>query len=201
MGPARGIRYPAPSVDPTTTPVSDAAAWLAPALLCGVGALLVLGTVCAWLLWRQHELLAALGGRLAALDRLAEIERATSALAAARGDLDLRRIEHALVDLRDAQRRLEDALLRAVERGASGASGGAPASPDLADAITNRLLALGYERVQIAGSAEDLGRLAAADGDVLVEARKSGVAHKGRVLVRGGRIHAVEIQPPFAVFP
>ncbi|TAJ17867.1 MAG: hypothetical protein EPO68_08785 [Planctomycetota bacterium] len=178
--------------------MNDAAAWLAPALLWLVGALLVLGAVCAWLLWRQHELLAQLGGRLAALDHLAEIERATRVLADARGDLDLRRVEHVLVDIRDAQRRVEDALLRSVERTSGDA---APAAPNLADAITNRLLALGYDRVQLAGTDEELGRLALTDGDVLVEARKSGVAHKGRVLVRGGRIHAVEIQPPFAVFP
>jgi len=182
------------------TPTTQAAAdWLGPALLWLVGALCVLSAFSAWLFWRQQELLAELGGKLAALERLAGIETSVRGLSDARGDLDLRRIEHVLVDLRNAQRGLEDALLRAIERGS--AAGAAPAAPGLSDAITNRLLALGYERVQIAAAADELARLESADGDVLVEARKSGVAHKGRVLVRGGRIHAVEIQPPFAVFP
>jgi hypothetical protein len=182
-----------------TPPPQAVADWLGAALLWLLGALCVLSAVSAWLAWRQQELLAELGRRLAPLDRLTEIETCLRGLSDARGDLDLRRIEHVLVDLRDAQRRLEDALLRAIERGS--AAGAAPAASGLSDAITNRLLALGYERVQIAAAADELARLESTDGDVLVEARKSGVAHKGRVLVRGGRIHAVEIQPPFAVFP
>jgi hypothetical protein len=172
--------------------------WIGPALVwIGVLIALLVGC-CAWQIWLQRQRLCELSERLALLDKLEGVERAVSALAAARGDLDLRRLEHVLVDLRDGQRRFEDALLRAIEH--PRASGGAQA-PGLSDAIVNRLLSLGYERVQLAAPAEQLARLETGDGDVLVEARRSGVAHKGRVLVRAGRIHAVEIQPPFAAFP
>ena len=48
---------------------------------------------------------------------------------------------------------------------------------------------------------EKLLELVARDGEILIEANKSGVLHKGRVLVRSGRIANVELHPAYSIFP
>ena len=179
----------------------EATFWLA------LGAVLVAlaATVGVWTLVARAREIQREGERLAVLE---QIQHKLSELVAAREDLDLRRVEHLLIDLRDAQGRLEDALLRSLEavrgRGASGAGealvsiGGAEG---LGERVVNRLLALGYERVQIVTRPEKLVELAARDGEVLVEARRGGVLHKGRVVIRGGRLADVEIHPSYSIFP
>lgn len=185
-------------------PIEAAAGdWLAASLpwiaLAGLLALAATA-VGVWLLVRRAR---EDHGRADTLAALESIREALARLAAERADIDLRRIEHVLVDIRDAQRRLEDSLLRALEAARTNepASPSAPGADHLAERATNRLLSLGYERVQIVTAAAELARLSESDGEVLVEARRQGVLHKGRVLVRGGRIHSVELNPPFAVFP
>lgn len=191
--------------------------WLGVLLLAGVAA----AVACLWILVQRSRPLEGLGERLEGLD---EIRRSLARLVEQRGDLDLRRIEHVLLELRDAQRRLEDALLRASQTPRS------PSAPDalppqareggagLAERVVNRLLALGYERVQIVTPTGELDRLAAGprpgsngggaddepapgSGEVLVEARRAGVLCKGRVQVRAGALLEVELQPAYTVFP
>jgi len=117
-------------------------------------------------------------------------------------------VEHLLIDLRDAQQRLEDALLRSLEAvrgpalaGEGAGPGSASGGEGLGERVVNRLLALGYERAQIVTPSEKLLELAADDGEVLVEARQGGVLHKGRIVVRGGRLTDVDVHPSYSIFP
>ncbi|HVS11884.1 MAG TPA: hypothetical protein VMS76_18605 [Planctomycetota bacterium] len=190
-----------PSADPSLPVwVVTSLPWLAGALVLAAAA----GAVGTWLLLARVRELERLGGKLDALERL---ESALAKLAAERGDLDLRRIEHALLEIRDLQRRLEDALLRTVQ--VARAPGGAAASAGegtagLSERIVTRLVALGYERVQLVTPLAEMDELCASEstsGDVLVEARRNGVLCKGRVRVRGGVLAEVEMQPAYAVFP
>jgi hypothetical protein len=162
---------------------------------------------------------AALLARLRALERglgalalLEDLKRAVGGLAEREDDLDLRRLEHVLIDIRDGQRRLEDALLavsegprsavEAPERGAPGAPGARGSRPvELADRVVTRLLALGYERVLLVTPHAELAALVDGDGEIVVEARRDGAICKGRVAVRGGRITEVQVQPAYSAFP
>jgi hypothetical protein len=132
-----------------------------------------------------------------ARDLLEELKKRLDRLLAGGADLDLRRVEHLLIDLRDGSRRLED-LLVGVREGRSVESDAlVPAvAPGLGERVVNRLLALGYERIELV-----TGPPLEAEGQVLVEARREGVLHKGRVLVRAGRIEGVEIMPAYSIFP
>jgi len=140
------------------------------------------------------------------LDGLQEIDEKLGRLVADRDDLDLRRIEHLLLDLRDTQQRLEDALLRTLEAG-RGASANAdalalPLKPEaVGERVVNRLLALGYSQVEIITRFEKLAEIGGKDGEVLVEAKREGVLHKGRVTFRSGRLADVEMRPAYAIFP
>jgi len=160
--------------------------------------------------WTIVARLRALGAEGRRLEVLEEIDAKFGKLLSERDDLDLRRLEHILLDLRDTQKRLEDAFLRTVESGLSASGGpvepGAQlmvpgGAPGIGERVTNRLLAMGYERVQIITRTEKLAELASKDGEVLVEARREGVLHKGRVLMRGGRMSDVELHPAYSIFP
>ena len=158
--------------------------------------------------WRMLARVREVADRTRALEHLEELTRDVRALASDRSDLDLRRIEHVLVELRDTQIRLEDALLRhaeatreAILRGDSSTALAIPAGDGIGERAVNRLLALGYERVQLVTRAEKLAELSTRDGEILVEARRDGVLNKGRVLVREGRIANVELHPAYSIFP
>jgi hypothetical protein len=150
------------------------------------------------------------------LEALEQIRSALQALAKERSDLDLRRIEHVLIEMRDGQRRLEDAILRATQNALQSAlqatrsgahddpGAAALANPDdPAQRILARVLAQGFERVQIVPDSAEIQRLIAAGGlqEVLVEARRNGVLCKGRVLLRDGAVTDVELTPAYTMFP
>lgn len=168
--------------------------WLGAALLLVAAA----GLVALFLLLRRVGELARLGARL---DALGEIQSLLARHVGQRGDLDLRRIEHALLEMRDGQRRLEGLLLRTVE-GARAGQAGATSGGGLAERIVDRLLVLGYERVQLVSAP---GELAAAEGggelEVLVEAHRNGVLCKGRARLRAGTLVDVEMKPAYSTFP
>lgn len=177
--------------------------WMAEAQLWLAAAAVVLLAACAaglWTLVARFRKLADYGRRLDAVedlrDQVARLVGGTEAL-------DLRRIEHVLVDLRDGQHRLEDALLRAVERAPRDSGRGVDAAlpAALGERVVNRLLSLGYERVQLVTGSAELDGLERADGEVLVEAHRQGALCKGRVLVRGGRISEVQVKPTYSAFP
>ncbi len=192
-----------PPLDPTTAPDWLPYALFAAAVIAAAAA--VAAAIGVWLVAARTR---SLDGRAAALDRVEAIAGDVKRLADDRGDLDLRRVEHVLIELRDAQVRLEDALLRHAEatrgalvRGAETSALAVPAPGALGESAVNRLIALGYERVQLVTRSEKLAELGAKDGEILVEARRDGVLHKGRVLVRAGRIANVEMHPAYSIFP
>ena len=173
----------------------------------GVAACVILiGTVLAAWVCAMH--LKAIEKKLSELDRLSELKSAIQPLVERGGDLDLRRLEHVLIDIRDGQRRVEERLLAVIESSHARAiyTSALEASPaggasTLADRVVTRLLALGYERVQLVTPSEELAALAERDGEILVEARRDGAACKGRVSVRGGRLTDVQIQAAYSAFP
>ncbi len=183
-------------------------AWLVAALpwVVVLGLLLLSATaLAAWMLVAHAGGLERLGRRLDVLDELKTLVRK---LVSDRHDIDLRRLEHVVVDIRDAQKRTEDVLLRALEKAAqeverprNGAPNGVESGPSLGERVVNRLLALGYERVQVVSSHEDLRRLGEEGGEVLIEAHRQGVLHKGRVSVRAGALADVELSPAYSIFP
>jgi hypothetical protein len=175
----------------------EAMLWLG--LACG--AALVAAAVGVWALVRRAERVSA---QLAALDTLRELEQKLGRWLSERDDLDLRRIEHLLIDLRDGSKRVEDLFLRSQEERAASASSSAlvPAAPlNLGERVVNRLHTLGYERIEFVTPHQELESLALHDGEIVVEARREGVLCKGRVRIRGGRIDSVQLQPAYSVFP
>lgn len=175
-------------------------------------ALILLATITV-LLWALVSRLSRLESRLDPLRRLDEIKSQVVRLAEAGGDIELRRLEHVLIDIRDGQKRLEERLLQLAEspRSAEGDDAAPtrprdlerPSAAGLSERITNRLLAMGYERIQVLTPFEELTRLQAeaGDGEVQVEARRAGAVCKGRVAVRKGVIAAVELKASHAMFP
>jgi hypothetical protein len=178
----------------------ESAFWLAVlAAFVALGGVVMLGFAL-----RELRGLAILARRVDVLEELRDL---LGRLVNSREDLDLRRIEHVLVDLKESQSAVGDAVMRAVERAPSTQPGADPAPAlagvglGLGERVVNRLLAMGYERVQFVTSLDDLEPLSETDGEVLVEARRQGALYKGRVLVRGGRITDVELQPNYSAFP
>lgn len=178
--------------------VAEAAFWLA------AGGCLAL-TATAIGVWTLVSRMRELCEEEKRLSILGEIQDSLTRLVSTREDLDLRRVEHLLIDMRDGLKRLEERML-AVQSPALPASVTGdtliPAPPlHLSERITNRLLAQGFGEVQILLSEDRLKELLQLDGEVAVEARRGGVLHKGRVPIRGGRIESVEMNPAYTVFP
>jgi len=176
----------------------EAALWLGFALvLLAVGGLALL-----WFVLNRLERLVA---TLAPLGGLGELERTVRGALAERDGVDLRRIEHLLIELRDGSRRLEEQLLRLAEaRAGVGSSGTALvpfSSSTVGERILNRLYALGYERVELVTPSAEVEALAQGEGEVRVEARRQGALCKGRVRLRAGRIEAVQLEPAYPIFP
>ncbi len=174
---------------------AEAVLWLGLALLLATGA----AALAAWTIVRRLERLRTV---LGTLETLPELQRTLTRWLAERDDLDLRRIEHLLIDLRDGSKRMEELYMRGEERRAQPSGALVPLLPPaLGERIVNRLVALGYERIELVTPLAELDVFAHQGGDVLVEARREGVQCKGRVRVRGGRIEAVQLQPAFPIFP
>ncbi len=173
--------------------------WLAcMSMVLLIGALVVAVTMAGRL--RQIE------EKLQRLERLDTLDAGLTQIVERHGELDLRRLEHVLLDMRDGQKRVEERLLAVVEaanqehqsftaiekEGARGA---------VSDRIVNRLLALGFERIELLTQSDDLEALLKTGGDVLVEARREGALHKGRVILKDGAIADVQMRSSYGVFP
>lgn len=171
---------------------------------------LLLGA-CAAAVWVLVVRLGKVEKRLGPIDRLEEIQKALQKFQEDASSLDLRRIEHVLIDIRDVQKRVEDrtlAVLEAAQGGMRTPGALAPVAPGsgsaLADRIVTRLLALGYERIQLVTPIAKISEMAegkGGDGEISVEARRDGAACKGRILVKQGAIADVQIQSAYSVFP
>lgn len=179
-------------------------------------ALVIAGAVvvCAVYLMRLTERVERMHGRLDDLDQLDALHGLLAKIAADREDLDLRRLEQLLGEVRGEIRRGTEALSEAAREALDGHVGTPevtiqPHSPvSLGERIVNRLLSLGYERVQLVTDSDVLDELAGtgeedapSDGEALFEAYRHGVLHKGRVLVRDGRVSDVDVHPTYSIFP
>ena len=167
------------------------------------------------LVWLQGKRLASqVHGleRLGALDRLVELAELQAKAGSEKSDLDGRRLEHVLVEVRDGIKRLDQTVMTFLEKQASLAERPAPDAntppntgrnrqPALAERVVNRLLALGYEGVQLVPDREELERIFEEDGDVAVEVRRDGALYKGRVEISGGVIQDVVVKPFYSLFP
>jgi hypothetical protein len=180
--------------------------WPEATLWLGIGLLLavVAATAAAWAAVRRLDRLRR---ELGTLESLQELQRSVAGWLAERDDLDLRRIEHLLIDLRDGSKRVEELLLRVHADNAVTSEAlvplGAPGAGErgLGERVVNRLLALGYERIELVTPHQELEAIGRGDGEVRVEARREGVLCKGRVRVRAGRIDSVQLQQAFSIFP
>jgi hypothetical protein len=183
-------------------PVQSLPEWLPESLLWLGFAILLAALAAALGAWAVVRRLEELRAELASLEELSGIRRQLESGLAEREGLDLRRIEHLLIDLRDAGRRLEELFLRSHEaRAETGAELVPAGAPLLAERVVQRLVTLGYERVEIVTPHEELERCARGDGEVRVEARREGLLCKGRVRVRAGRIEGAHLEPALAAFP
>jgi len=143
--------------------------------------------------------------KLDALEKLGEIQELLAKAAADRGDLDQRRLEHVLVDVRDGIKRLEGSILGVLERQAASPVEVATPRPDptLRERVVNRLLALGYTDIRVVTEADELQELSRedADGSIVVEVHQGSSQLKGRVLLRGGTITDVDLNSFYPIFP
>lgn len=175
---------------------------------------LILLTAITGLLWAMVSRQSRLESRLRHLDRLEEIRSTVQRISEAGGDLEWRRLEHVLIDIRDGQKRLEERLLQLAESAhqdlrlepsvvPTKGEVERPSGAGLSERIVNRLLAMGYERIMVLTSLEELAEMLeeGGEGDVQVEARRAGAVCKGRVAIRGGAIAAVDLKGSHAMFP
>lgn len=173
--------------------------WILPLLLLGVAAA---GVGLLVVLLRKFQ---ETSQSLEQLRRLEGIEGLLEQTATRGDDLGLSRIEHAILDLRDTNKRLEERLVQLLEKPAATPEGAesTPARPtSLSERVTTRLLAMGYERIELVTPLETIEHLSdAAEGEVVVEARRAGALHKGRVLVKDGAICDVRLRSSYEAFP
>lgn len=178
--------------------------WPEATLWLGIGLLLAVVAVAAscWAVLRRMDRLRA---ELRTFESLQELQRSLAKWLSERDDLDVRRIEHLLIDLRDGAKRVEELLLRVHADRAVASDAlvplGSGGERGLGERVVNRLLALGYERVELVTPHQELEAIERGDGEVRVEARREGVLCKGRVRIRGGRIDSVQLQQAFSIFP
>jgi hypothetical protein len=169
-------------------------------------ALLAASAVAAVGVWQILARIKSAEKHFERLQDLAVLRERVERLAGAQPELDLRRLEHVLLDLRDASKRTEERLL-ALAEGQLARSGpglvvsGSAGSALLSERIVTRMLSLGYERVQLVTPQAELEPLLGGEGTVALEARRDGVSCKGRVKIKAGAIQDVQMQAAYSAFP
>ncbi len=161
---------------------------------------LILG-VCGWILVTLQQLLSQQAAAKGSDDMSEHWEKVEEHLASIRDGqgqaLDLRRIEHLLVDIRDGNKRLEERWVAGSERPETVGSSSLP----LSERLRSRLLSEGFERIEILTPSEYHAGLLESGGEVLVEARRSGASYKGRVRIEDGLFVDVNLRPSHTLFP
>jgi len=176
-----------------------------PWILIAILLTLAVIAACAVLVLRKAE---DFDRRLDRLDQLEDIRAGVQRVADEHGNLDLRQVEHALLDIRDGQKRMEDRLIQTIEALRARPSESAEPVQDapariLADRVFGRLITLGYEQISLLTPIDELDALAqdGKTGEVLVEARRNGVQCKGRIAIQDGVILDVELRSVYSAFP
>ena len=156
------------------------------------------------LLFTLVKRLREISGRLEQLEGIEGLERSLSGLKEVGDSVDLERLEHLVEDLRDTNRRIGRQLVDLTEQSVTEPDlqeSSRPVGPLLGERITNRLIVLGCERIELLVGAGDLERIAAEGGEVGFEARRDGAMAKGRVEVADGRLVNVDISTSHQMFP
>ena len=156
------------------------------------------------LLYLLYSRAVRMDARLKDLEGLARLEETLGELKDGANGVDLERVEHLLEDLRDTNRRIGRQLIDLTEQSVSEPDPNEtrrPVGPLLGERITNRLIVLGCERIELLVGAGDLERIAAEGGEVGFEARRDGAMAKGRVEVSDGRLVNVDISTSHQMFP
>lgn len=176
-----------------------------PWLLIAILLTLAVIAACAVIALRKVE---QLDKRLDHLDQLDDIRGGVQRVADEHGNLDLRQVEHALLDIRDGQKRMEDRLIQTIEALRSRPAAPSEGSQDvpariLADRVFGRLVTLGYEQISLLTPIDELDSMTGEgeNGEVLIEARRNGVQCKGRVTIQDGVILDVELRSVYSAFP
>jgi hypothetical protein len=151
---------------------------------------------------------AAAGDSGAVAEALQSLARATEAQAGSGPSKDTDRILAALEDLQAAQAasakaaadRLHEALAAVVASGA-GAAGREVETLGPLDAAREFLLGLGYSDVKVVTPASEVTPELLAGGAVVVEARREGATHKGKVLFEAGAPSEAQLQGGHGMFP
>jgi len=166
-----------------------------------VAAAAIIGVALLYLLYSRA---VRMDERLKDLEGLARLEESLGELKEGASGVDLERVEHLLEDLRDANRRIGRQLIDLTEQSVTEPDPhepNRPVGPLLGERITNRLIVLGCERIELLIGAGDLERIAAEGGEVGFEARRDGAMAKGRVEVSDGRLVNVDISTSHQMFP
>lgn len=166
-----------------------------------VAAAALAGVALLYLLYRRA---VRMDERLKDLEGLARLEESLAVLKEGASGVDLERVEHLLEDLRDTNRRIGRQLIDLTEQSVTEPDPhepNRPVGPLLGERITNRLIVLGCERIELLVGAGDLERIAADGGEVGFEARRDGAMAKGRVEVSDGRLVNVDISTSHQMFP
>jgi len=165
---------------------------------------------------RFEEHLQKLAGISNLEDRLRSVEDQVRVIAesAAKGGVErvsaqLERLHEDLEDLREATTKVRQAVVQIPRLPAGSRDKGAATSRDAVQAeppatrivalIETRLLQLGYRHIRLIGNLADAQM--ADEIEVQVEAERNGMPFKGRVLMRNGSVHDVNVQSVAQSFP
>jgi hypothetical protein len=142
-------------------------------------------------------------------DRVKQMAESTAKVSLERVSAQLERLHEDLEDLREATTEVRQAVVKipgmtaaAREKGGAGAPGNAgnesPATRIVA-LIETRLLQLGFRHIRLIGNL--VGAQMADEIEVQVEAERNGMPYKGRVVMRNGSVHDVNVQSVAQAFP
>lgn len=111
-------------------------------------------------------------------------------------------LEEALANLSQQQRDQTRAIEAALSAAGAPAVAGGPESPArLTQRVRAHLAGLGFESIEIVTHREELESETAFSGAIVVEARRGGSVHKGRVMLEDGVVSDVELRPAHHLFP
>jgi len=148
--------------------------------------------------------------RLQSIDgRVTQLAEATAKVNLERISAQIERLHEDLEDLRERTTEVRQAVVKIpatppVARDKGAAAGRATVSNEspatrIVALIETRLLQLGYRHIRLIGNLN--GAQMADEIEVQVEAERNGMPFKGRVVMRNGSVHDVNVQSVAQAFP